>query len=147
MRPDQLVEDRGHQRGDLFLHPSDAELGWRPAGHRVSFLLGVHNGRPGRLVCGTGSRRTRVRDGSWPAPYATTSTSGTGPSPRDRALPGPWRAPPPVPVTLVRAQSSLLPRLCAHGQRRDGGASYATGTRSQVTVFSIRLGRANEEAP
>ena len=32
--------------GDLFLHPSDAAPEWRPeVGDRVSFLLGVHNGR------------------------------------------------------------------------------------------------------
>ena len=74
VRPDQpLLRDRGHQRGDLFLHPSDAELGWRPAvGDRVSFLLGVHNGRLKAVkVCKDGSSSdSESEDGSWPAPYA-----------------------------------------------------------------------------
>ena len=74
VRPDQpLLRDRGHQRGDLFLHPSDAELGWRPAvGDRVSFLLGVHNGRLKAVkVCKDGSSSdSESEDGSWPAPCA-----------------------------------------------------------------------------
>ena len=74
VRPDQpLLRDRGPHRGDLFLHPSDAELGWRPAvGDRVSFLLGVHNGRLKAVkVCKDGSSSdSESEDGSWPAPYA-----------------------------------------------------------------------------
>ena len=68
-----FIERPGHQRGDLFLHPSDAELGWRPAvGDRVSFLLGVHNGRLKAVkVCKDGSSSdSESEDGSWPAPYA-----------------------------------------------------------------------------
>ena len=47
VRPDEpLLRQQNLCRGDLFLHPSDVAERWQPAvGDRVSFLLGVHNGR------------------------------------------------------------------------------------------------------
>ena len=82
VRPDQpLLRDRGHQRGDLFLHPSDAELGWRPAvGDRVRSCW----------ACTTGGRRPSrsARTGPRPTPESEDVRAGAVRGLRQRAAPG-----------------------------------------------------------
>ena len=132
VRPDQpLLRDRGHQRGDLFLHPSDAELGWRPAvGDRVSFLLGVHNGRPAAYVWdGSSSDSEPRRPGRRRTRTTPSSRTGLSVIALYQSM---GRPRPLIPVTLVRVQSSHWSSVCMITSRR--WRAPATETRSRKVL-------------